>query len=106
MKPSKLLTLFCFTIISNINIHAESSDSLVRWNEIKFSSSFEQTTFKNFLKENNKNYLKLFLANSPTGDDDLKRFEEKITATIAQVSASGALKKKNDKKVKLIYQII
>jgi tetratricopeptide (TPR) repeat protein len=106
MKPSKLLAFFCLGIFINFETLGEPADSLVRWSEIKFTSAFERTTFQNFLKEDKKDYLKLFLANSPTSDDDVKRFEDKIAATIEQVNASGALKKKNDKKVKVIYQLI
>src|SRR5688572_32417188 len=106
MKPSKKLALFCFSILIAFKIQAASPDSLVRWSEIKFNGTFEQLTFNDFLKENKKDYLKLFLTNSPTSDDDLKRFEEKINATILEINASGALKRKNDKKVKVIYQTI
>src|SRR5687768_16278334 len=106
MKPSKNLTFFCLSILVTIKIQAASPDSLVRWSEIKFNGTFEQLTFNDFLKANKKDYLKLFLTNSPTSEDDLKRFEEKINATIQEVNASGALKKKNDKKVKVIYQTI
>lgn len=96
-----LLLSFC-----TFKIHAESADSLVRWNEISFASPFEQRSFRNFLKGNEKEYLKLFLANSPTAELDLKQFEDKIDRTLQEIHSSGALKKKNDKKVKFIYQTI
>src|SRR5688572_537041 len=100
------ITLAVLFALFPIIIYAESEDSLVRWSEIKFSNSFEQTSFENFLKRNQKEYLQLFLTNSPTSETDLTSFEQKIDKTLQEINASGALKKKNDKKVKFIYQTV
>jgi tetratricopeptide (TPR) repeat protein len=89
-----------------VETQASSTDSLVRWNEISFISPFERSSFKSFLKDNDKDYLRLFLTNSMTAEDDLQKFEAKIKETLTVINSSDALKKKNDKKVKYIYQLI
>jgi tetratricopeptide (TPR) repeat protein len=81
-------------------------DSLVRWNEINFTSPFEKSTFSAFLKKNEKDYLKLFLANSSGSEAELKLFEQKINETVREIENSGALKKKNDKKIRQIYDLV
>lgn len=106
MKAFKRSALLSISLFLFLNVQAESSDSLVRWKEIKFNSPFEQSVFKNYLKDRRTDPLRLFLSNSPTGEEDLKQFEIKINTTIEAINASGALKKKNDKKVKVIYQMI
>lgn len=98
-----LFPMFVFVIL---DIYAIESDSLVRWNEISFSSPFERTSFHVFLKDGKKEYLRLFLANSTTGDEDLERFENKIEQTLREINTSDAIRKKNDKKIKYIYQLV
>ncbi|HET6541891.1 MAG TPA: tetratricopeptide repeat protein [Chryseolinea sp.] len=106
MNPLPKIPFPLLAFLISFNISAESVDSLVRWNEIHFEGAFEQTSFTNFLKNSNKDYLKLFLANSPSAENDFKLFEEKISRTLEEINSSGALKKKNDKKVKYIYQVV
>ncbi len=102
MKQLFLLCLF----LSTIKTQAHFADSLVRWNELSFSSQFEEISFQGFLKENNKDFVRLFLANSSTADQDLKFFKDKFNHTLNEINSSDALKKKNDKKIKYIYQLI
>jgi tetratricopeptide (TPR) repeat protein len=98
-----LLLLFVFLALPG---WSTTIDSLVRWNEINFSSTFERTVLTSSLKKSEKDYLKLFLANSLTGEAEMKLFEQKINETIREIESSGALKKKNDKKVKQIYNMV
>ena len=105
MNDLRKLLLPCLVLLA-LRTFADPADSLVRWNELTFSDHFEQSSFKDFLKNNNKDYLRLFLTNSPSSESDLKLFEAKIDQTILEINSSGALKKKNDKKVKYIYQTV
>ena len=106
MNPLRKVSFILLAFLISFNSSAESVDSLVRWNELHFAGTFEQTSFTNFLKNSTKDYLKLFLANSPTGENDFTLFENKISKTLEEINSSGALKKKNDKKVKHIYQVV
>ncbi|HEX6891226.1 MAG TPA: hypothetical protein VF141_11035 [Chryseolinea sp.] len=103
LHNTPLVLLFVFVALPG---WCTTPDSLVRWNEIHFASPFERSTVSASLKKNEKDYLKLFLANSLTGEAELKLFEQKITETIREIESSGALKKKNDKKIKQIYNIV
>ena len=75
-----VLLFLCF--LYTIKTQAHLADSLVRWNELSFSSPFEKSSFQGFLKENNKDFARLFLANSGTADQDLKFFEDKFNHTL------------------------
>jgi tetratricopeptide (TPR) repeat protein len=102
----RILTLAALFFIVIFGANATDPDSLVRWNEIAYASPFEQQAFNGFFKEKDKDYLRAFLANAPDGDKYLGYFNEKIDVTLKEIEASGALKKRNDKKVKLIYDIV
>ncbi|MBL7872363.1 MAG: hypothetical protein JNM78_12175 [Cyclobacteriaceae bacterium] len=93
-------------LLSSFGCIASTPDSLVRWNEIRFTSSFERKVFSGFLKSNNNDYIGSFLANSSTAEQDLKFFEEKFNSTLTEIKSADSFKKKNDKKVKYIYQTI
>lgn len=82
------------------------TDSLVRWKEIEFSTPYESETFENHFKKGNTNFTALFFANSPTAAQDAKNFEERFNATLKEIQASESYKKKNDKKIKYIYQLV
>jgi tetratricopeptide (TPR) repeat protein len=81
-------------------------DSLVRWNELVFASPYEATTFQNHFKKGYTNFVELFFANSPTATQDAKNFEERFNSTLGEIEKSDAFKKKNDKKIKYIYQLV
>lgn len=108
MNTNIRFVLLSIVYVTNaISVLADvSSDSLVRWSEIKFTSDFEQTVIKRSLKETNNNYLELFLANSPSPSEDLKYFKDKISYTLEEINKSGELKRKNDKKIKYLYNLI
>jgi tetratricopeptide (TPR) repeat protein len=106
MNIFKILALTLLPLTLAHDCWSLSADSLVRWNEISFATSFEEHAFNGFLKENNKDYLQLFLANSPAADQDLKLFEKRIDEILEEINVSGALKKKNEKKIKYIYDLV
>ncbi|MBA4054131.1 MAG: hypothetical protein C0490_05415 [Marivirga sp.] len=101
-----LIALLVLCVSSDCLADAASPDSLVRWNEINFTSDFERDVLKRSLKESNKDYLELFLANSPSPAEDLKYFTDKINHTLEEINRSGELKRKNDKKIKYLYDLI
>ena len=107
MNPSKWFPLWLFCFLISIFCGATPSDSLVRWSEISFSSAFEKTALHNFFKSNEKDYLLALLGNVSPGDENLAGlFEDKINVTLREIQGSDNLKKKNDKKVKYLYQVI
>lgn len=81
-------------------------DSLVRWTELEYTSSFESAEFKNHFKKGETNFTSLFFANSPAAVQDAKNFEERFISTIKEIETSENFKKKNDKKIKYIYQLV
>ncbi len=85
---------------------AMNSDSLVRWREIEFASDFERSAFSAYFKENKKDALTLFLATSNNASRDLPRFRERMSLCIQELKASENINKRNDKKIKFIYQTI
>lgn len=84
---------------------ATEKDSLIRWQDLKFESPFEREAYFDFL-HSKTNFLKLFLANAPDADRYAKLFSEKIDDTIKEIEASGMLTKKNNKKIKYIYDLV
>jgi tetratricopeptide (TPR) repeat protein len=98
-----LLGLLCLTLLQ---AQSAELDSLVRWNELEFSSDFERTAFHSFFRSDEKDFLQAFLGNAPDAAKYAGYFKDKIDATIADLTSSGALTKRNDKKVKAIYQAV
>lgn len=82
-----------------------SQDSLVRINEVNFSSDFERETFVKFNKSGNKELLLPLLlttydlANTETA----KQINDKISSLTDQLLSEGIRDKKNDKKIKIVY---
>ncbi len=101
----KVLPIFIVLFSIPFVCHGQT-DSLVYWKEINFSSPFEAATFSRFLKANQKDFTQAFLSNSNTPDQDLKYFEERFNHTLLEIKSSDAIKKKNDKKIKYIYQLV
>ncbi|GIL23816.1 MAG: hypothetical protein BroJett042_23290 [Bacteroidota bacterium] len=95
------LTLSFTILLANGQI-----DSLVRWDELAYTSPFETAEFLNHFKKSQTNFTSLFFANSPTALQDVKNFEERFDATIKEIETSENFRKKNDKKIKYIYQLV
>ncbi len=81
-------------------------DSVVRWKEVVFASDFERDALYSFLHEKNHDFLQLFLANAPSPVDNLERLKKKTQITLNEIRASSNFQKKNDKKIKYIYNLI
>ena len=83
-----------------------SADSLVRWRDLTYSSDFEKQVINDFLRNNKKDFLKAFLANAPSPVDNWERFNKKTKIVLDEIRESTNFKKRNDKKIKYIYQLI
>jgi tetratricopeptide (TPR) repeat protein len=92
-------------LLASLTSHGQV-DSLVRWNELEYTSPYETIEFRNHFKNGKTNFASLFFANSSNAAQDAKNFEERFNATIKEIESSENLKKKNDKKVKYIYQLV
>lgn len=106
MMNKLLFVIYILIVLSRSKTANATTDSLVRWSEIQFTTTFEKNSFNRFLKENQKDYIQLFLSNSTTAEQDFKNFKERFDNTLNEIRASDALKKKNDKKIKYLYQLI
>src|SRR5690349_14148654 len=83
-------------------LHAQAGDSLVRFNELTFYSEFERETFQRFQKRE-ANAFSLFMANgSLLREDKIKESEQKFYDQVALLGKETSAKK-NDKRVKTIY---
>src|SRR5690242_5096531 len=95
---------FVFIILSlvPISLRGQVRDSLVHFNELTFQSEYERETFQRFQKRE-ANAFSLFMANgSLLREDKIKESEQKFYDQVALLGkeTSG---KKNDKRVKTIY---
>lgn len=93
-------------IFSCLSCFGQKPDSVVRTRELRFHSEFEKYAILNALKTSSPDYSALFLANSPTPNDDQANFQTKFKTTLQEIKQSDGWAKKNERKVKLIYQIV
>ncbi len=93
-------------LLIECSVFAAEPDSLVYWNELEFTSPFEKEAFDLFLKKKDEDFLRVFLANDPTGTDDLPKFQRKTQLLLDEIRSSGNLEKKNSKKIKYIYDLV
>lgn len=82
-----------------------AQDSLVRINEIKFTSDFEKQAMVGYLKKSNREtLLSLLLATSESITTvKYKEINNRIASIENKLTSEVADKKKNDKKIKIIY---
>ena len=86
-----LLSVICILIVlTESKIANAKTDSLVRWIEIQFTTPFERNSFSQSLKENRTDFLKLFLSNSTTADQDYKYFKDRFDHTLTEIKSSEA----------------
>lgn len=79
-------------------------DSLIYFEEIKYHSDFERTSFENFFKKNNENYLALFLATrSSVSDDDFAAYEKIYFNNVSDIKQVKLSKKNVEKRIKTIH---
>ncbi len=100
--PMNLPLLIIFLLLCTCTL---AQDSLVRTSELKFTSDFERQSMQAYLKKNNRtSLLSLLMATQEsTTIEKYKEISNKITAIENKLSVEVADKKKNDKKIKLIY---
>ena len=106
MSLSRFLFSFAMCSFFCLKVWGVPPDSLVRWNELKFTTPFEADALTKFLKKNERDFSKSFLANSLSAENDLKFFVDKFNETLIEIRKSDSYKKKNDKKIKFIYQTV
>lgn len=87
---------------------AVCQDSLIRKNEINYSSDFERSVFYNFFHQNDLDqFAKLFLTATPSIEENqAKAIEEKISGIVQSIQKEGIESKKSNKKMKVIYDKI
>jgi tetratricopeptide (TPR) repeat protein len=93
------LAVFCS--IHSENIHAQQTDSLVRFNEISFSSAAERNAFL-AVQAGKPDYFHLFLANGNLlTDSKMEKSKTDFYEHVKTISVADI--KKNEKKIKTIY---
>jgi tetratricopeptide (TPR) repeat protein len=103
MVPLKHLILFFLFFFPGAGLFAQSA-KLVRFSDLKFHSEFEKDAFTVF--ENGiPDYLRLFLAISPSSDEALlKEANQKILSVTENIYDKKFEKLKDEKKVGKIYE--
>jgi len=103
---STFIALTCF-VFSTLSQDSTLSDSIVRFSELSYSSTFERDNTRSHFHETTTNYLPFFLgvdADITTQQYELN--QTKVKGKIAQIKKSGIQKKPDAKKIKLIYKSI
>lgn len=82
-------------------------DSLVYMSEVSFASAFEKNTFADLIVRKRPDYFKLFMANgSLLRESQIDSHESAFGAFLQGLNLSKYEGKKNDKKIKFIYESI
>lgn len=95
-----LFSLICYSSLAN------TQDSLVRWNELVYGTTAEKGILNELLKANSTDYIRSFLGNAPDPEDSYKRFSDRINSVLSDIESSGQLKKRNERKVKYIEEVV
>jgi tetratricopeptide (TPR) repeat protein len=103
MIPLKRLILSLFFFSLGWGAFAQTP-ALVRFSDLKFNSEFEKDAFT-ILENDTPDYLRLFLAVSPSSDEDLFRLvNQKILSVTDYLNDKKFEKLKDEKKVVKIYE--
>lgn len=96
--------LFCLLLFCS-SITLLCQDSLVHLNEVAFASSYEKGLFyKLTIQKDKSTLLHLLLATSSTSSEESARnIDTKIQSLVGKIESDGLAKKKNEKKIKTIY---
>jgi tetratricopeptide (TPR) repeat protein len=99
MKALRILLPLLFLSLTGI-----CQDSLVMLKDLAFSSSFEKSMFYTHFKNGKSDHFRLFIASGQVMNENaigqaVNRFDQYVTT----LNSEKVLSKKNDKKVKLIY---
>lgn len=86
---------------------AYGQDSLVRFNDVKFGSRFEENAFHKYFSDKGQNYIDLFLStNDQINDTQSTRIQAQISKLVDQIKASNYQNKKPQKQIKSVYEKI
>ncbi|MEQ8573329.1 MAG: hypothetical protein RIB63_04670, partial [Fulvivirga sp.] len=100
----RLLTL---TVLSLICPLVNGQDTLVYFNELHFNSDFEKQALTKFIKQNDFNYMEVFMAIDPSIDN--AKFEDvqlRYQTQFKSIYNEKVKSKRADKKLKIIYDEI
>jgi tetratricopeptide (TPR) repeat protein len=97
--------IICAIILFGFVSNLVGQDSLVHLNEVSFSSSYEKQLFFDFAKKKNKELLlPFFLTTSSTSTSETtSKISSQLSALADKLQTDGLSKKKNEKKVKTVY---
>lgn len=85
-----------------------AQDSLVVYKDLKFTSDLEKTSFNQYFRNNDKSQLlALFVAiTADTKDQEVKNVRSRIDGVTSSLMSSGIDKRKPDKKIKAVYDLV
>jgi tetratricopeptide (TPR) repeat protein len=97
------LLVSCTIILTGFNLF--SQDSLVHLSEVQFLSNYEKQVFFNLTKQKDKSaLLPLLLATSTSSNEESSiKINARINELVNKLQNEGVAKKKNDKKIKVVY---
>lgn len=100
----KSILFYCLILVAG---HTLAQDSLVRFSEVRFLSSYESSTLSAFLKSPEKsNFFLLFLAASVSSEDKGKEASNRFYQVLATFETEKFNARKNDRKIKDVYDAI
>ncbi|HEY0651996.1 MAG TPA: hypothetical protein VGD65_02670 [Chryseosolibacter sp.] len=98
----KALRLFVPLVLLSVALPAQ--DSLVNFRDIAFRSEFEKSAFARYFNTKQFDPFSLFMASGQSlNETDIRNAQEKFNGQVSLLNSEKILAKKNDKKVKLIY---
>ena len=99
MKALRLFLLLALTQIPTFG-----QDRLVTLSDITFSSEFEKSVFQNHFENKQSEPFKLFMASGRSlNDNSINNALQKFNTKVKALNSEKLLSKKNDKKIKTIY---
>lgn len=99
--------LLILTVLSLICPLVNGQDTLVYFNELHFNSDFEKQALTKFIKQNDFNYMEVFMAIDPSIDN--AKFEDaqlRYQTQFKSIYNEKVKSKRADKKLKIIYDEI
>src|SRR5687767_5427772 len=94
-----IIALFCL-----VSLISTAQDSLVRYEDIRFSSDFEKKALDGHFRENKTDYFYLLIASGKAlTEPAINQAKEKFFNHLTALQESRLASKKNDKRIKLLY---
>lgn len=99
MNALRLATLLLFITLTSF-----AQDSLITIRDITYRSEFERTAFENHFTRKQIEPFKMFMASGQSlNEQSINKAFEKFTQQIASLNSQKVQAKKNDRKVKVVY---